>query len=1017
LSFRLKTILGIAIIESVLLLILVLSSLEFLRTSNEQQLIQRASTTSKLFASATKDAVLATDLATLESFVEEILTNPEVVYVRILNNELLLAQAGQAEFLNQSRLLDTELDAIDDGVFDVQAEISEAGVTYGRIELGLSTHAIHGVFSDARQWATGIAVLEVILVAIFSFILGSYLTRHLRQLRNASKTITLLGPGHQLKVTGSDEISEVARAFNTMSTSLKRSYSELRESLENQDSILQKLERNRLKHMAILTASLDAIITINQEGKVVDFNQVAEQIFGWRFDEIEGRTMSEYLIPEHLREAHEQGMKHYLATGEGPVLGNRIQLQALHKDGHIFPLEAAICPIDTPEGPLFSAFLRDITKHLADQTEMRLAAKAFETSEAMFITDAEAHIIRVNQAFSRISGYQEHEVLGQRPSLWASGLHDQNFYIKMWRSLLETGEWKGEINNRRKDGEIFPEYLSISAVYDEQQSITHYVAHLVDISDQKAKQEQLRRASEQAQKADEAKSRFLAVMSHEIRTPMNAVLGILKLLRTAPLDQQQQELIKTGCESGELLLSIINDILDFSKMEAEKLELEISAFDLHQLLSQSMELFRSKAKQKRIGLILQLDDKLPRYARGDPYRLRQILVNLLNNAVKFTDQGNITIRTHSKVAAQGEFQLHCEVEDSGIGIPAEQQKALFQEFSMADQSHSRKYGGTGLGLAICKRLVSLMDGEITLESQPGRGSCFSFHIPLESADETAVEQPIEQASLPPPNPDTRILLAEDNPANQQVIQAMLQSAGLQVDIVSNGVQAVERVNRQTYDMLLMDISMPQMDGMAATQSIRKLGGAVSKIPIVAITAHALAGDKARFLSSGMNDYLTKPIDKHALLDCISRWTGVISNPELSGENRTGPEKNQSDQKQQTFVDEAVLQQLVKDTHAEIVPGLLLGYIEDARIRIDEIEQAVLDEDAKTLEFEAHTLGSSAAAHGNPILHQQARTIETMCREGKSRLAFATATKLFEIANKSLQQLQLRAENGFKPKES
>jgi len=1013
LSFRLKTILGIALIESVLLLILVLSSLDFLRTSNEDQIIQRASTTSKLFASATKDAVLATDLATLESFVDEILTNPEIIYVRIHNNDIVLAQGGQPELLNSQRSFDNALDSVSDGVFDVQAQVKEAGIVYGAIELGLSTQSIQGMLSSARQWVTSIAVLEVLLVAVFSFLFGTYLTSYLRKLQVASKVIEKSGPGHQLQITGHDEIADVANAFNTMSLSLQRTYHELEESLEDREQMLEKLERNRLKNQAILSASLDAIITIDEHGTVIDYNVAAENIFGWKLDEIAGQNIADFMIPHELRETHKQGMKDSLNTGEGPVLGNRIQIEALRKDGLRFPVEAAICPINGPEGPLFTAFLRDLSQHIADQTEMRLASRAFETSEAMFITDANAHIIRINQAFTTITGYQEDEVLGQNPNFLSSGQHDEDFFNKMWSSLLQHGEWKGEILNRRKNGDIFPEYANISVVTDEEGTITHYVAHLVDISNQKLKEQQLRQASQQARQAAEAKSRFLAVMSHEIRTPMNAVLGILGLLRDTPLNQEQLELVKTGRESGEMLLSIINDILDFSKMEADKLELELNSFDLHQLLTLSMDLLRPKAKDKCLAMNLILCDDLPRYVHGDSCRLQQVLVNLINNAVKFTESGNITLRTSVSSLSDHSFKLNCEVQDTGIGIEQTRHKELFEEFSMVDQSHSRAYEGTGLGLAICKRLVKLMGGHLGVKSHLGVGSNFYFNVILSKTNANEIENNQELESLQLPSPDTRILLAEDNIANQRVIRAILRSSGLQVDLASNGQEAVKALRSLPYDIVLMDISMPLMDGMEATRIIRQMDGANSQIPIIALTAHALKGDRERFIASGMNDYLTKPIDKNATLSCIHRWTGGAENTRIQTTMNEKTESTDSTQDSLSdYVDEAVLQQLVRDISADIVPELLIGYIEDTRERILKIREALKSTDAELLERETHTLGSSAGAHGNTRLLKEARKVELLCRDGAVNQAMQLTPDLILLAEKSLDYLATRADTGF-----
>jgi PAS domain S-box-containing protein len=1032
LSFRLKIILGIALIESVLLLLLVVSSLDFLRSSNEEQLLQRASTTSKLFASATTNAVLATDLAALDSFVEEMLTNPEVVYVRILADHRVLAAGSGSGALPEHPIPDADFDSVDDGVFDIRVPIQIAGTVYGAVELGLSIQSIQGVLSEARDWAIGIAVTEVLLVAVFSFILGTYLSRQLQRLRVASRTVTQAGPGHQLEVSGQDEIADVARAFNAMSSSLQRSYSQLQDSLESQRRMVDNLERNRRKNHAILASSLDAIVTIDKAGRVVDYSDAAERIFGWSSAEMVGQNMADHLVPPDLREAHNNGMTHFHATGEGPVLGKRIHLEAMHKDGRRFPIEIAISPIETPDGPLFTAFVRDISQQLADQTELRLAATAFDAIEPMFITDADARIIRVNRAFLENTGYSEEEILGNRPSLWSSGHHDKAFYKSLWGNLKQRGKWTGEIYNRRKNGNIHPDYLSISAVYDQEGAITHFVAHMLDITFQKTKERELRLASMKARQADEAKSRFLAVMSHEIRTPMNAVLGIFELLNDTALDDNQQELIRTGRESGELLLSIINDILDFSKMEADKLKLEQVPFDLHQVLSQSTELLRNQAHQKDLSMILQIDDHLPRFAKGDPIRLRQILVNLINNAVKFTESGGVQVRTRVENNQGQTFRMFCEVQDTGIGIPRARQQNLFEEFSMVDQSHSRSAGGTGLGLAISKRLVQLMGGDIGIESLPNVGSVFRFHIELQGANPDEVAQTTEPVGLAINTTDIRILLAEDNRANQRVIEAMLKKNGLAVDIVPDGYAALQAVSVKPYDLVLMDISMPRMDGIAATRAIRHLVGPTAQTPIVAITAHSLSGDRDRFLSAGMNDYLSKPINKGELLACIKRWVKdpsaapsdsapaeppspattvapATQAPPTPAPPQTPPPRGPESE---DVVDEAVLRQLVRDTSADLVPELLQGYIEDADERLRQIEQALGEQDAQRLEAEVHTLGSSAGAHGNTALYRLARQIETLCRTGECRGAMEKTPELLTLARHSLERLARRLQRGF-----
>ncbi len=538
--------------------------------------------------------------------------------------------------------------------------------------------------------------------------------------------------------------------------------------------------------------------------------------------------------------------------------------------------------------------------------------------------------------------------------------------------------------------------------------------------------EELIEAHNEALSASRAKSGFLAAMSHEIRTPMNAVLGILGLLRDTALDKHQKQLVRTGRDSGELLLTIINDILDFSKMEADKLQLEQSGFDLHRLLTHSAELLRHQADRKGLALILRLEPvpDLPRYVKGDPDRLRQILINLINNAIKFTPNGTITISAsattlnYDKLTANEEtFILSCSVQDTGIGIPEDLQYSLFEEFTMADQSHSRNHEGTGLGLAICKRLVTLMDGNIECCSELGKGSNFVFAIELKTATEEECSDrfSIDEPQLIPDS-NTRILLAEDNPANQMVIKNILEYAGLQVDIVANGREAVEAIRSLPYDIILMDISMPEMDGMTATREIRKLPGEKGKLAIVALTAHALSGDRERFIQAGMDDYLSKPIDKKATLHCIASWTNkkINKNPEMTApiNQNEAPASDISKDEQYEYVDEQVLQQLIHDTDAEIVPELLTLYIVDAKKRSQLIKRAFEEKDIRTLEFESHTLGSSAAAHGNEKLHRQSRAIEHLCQEGNHQQALQQTATLLSIADESFRLLTLRVNKGF-----
>jgi PAS domain S-box-containing protein len=1011
-SFRLKTILGIAFIESVLLIILIISGMTFLSQSNEEQLKQRAETTSVLFANAIKDAVLSTDLAALESFIEDILHTPDIVYTRISSDNYVLAEGGEPDILNRTHTPDTQLADVTDGIYDIRIEIIEGNTLYGVIEMGLSTKPIELLFAQARRWTLAIASLEVALVVIFSFMLGTYLTRQLYQLKKASDTITQCGPGHQIKVIGNDEIAKVAHAFNSMSSTLEVSYAELSRSIETERAMTAIATSNQEKNDAILTASLDALITINEQGKVIDYNEVAELTFGWRYDEIVGHTLANFIIPPSKRHAHHSGIASYLTTQSSPVINQRLELTAQHKLGHSFPIEINIAPINTAQGTMFTAFIRDISSRLEAETELRLAAQTFESSEAIFICTADGNIIRTNHAFNRITGYDKNEVMGKNPRILSSGQHHKKYYQDMWTTLLDKGKWSGEIFNKRKSGEVFPEYLNISAVKNTAGKVSHYIAHFVDISEQKHNEEKLRKARLEAEISNESKSRFLATMSHEIRTPMNAVLGILDLLKETPLNSKQLELVKTGRNSGELLLTIINDILDFTKMDIDKLQLENTGFDLHQLLTNSTELLKHLAHDKALALTLTLDDALPQFAKGDPDRIRQILINLINNAIKFTAIGSIKVTATTDSINDTKMILRCQIEDTGIGVSEKNQTELFEEFTMVDQTHARKYEGTGLGLAICKRLVSLMHGNINVESKLGHGSTFEFTIELEIATKGDIKNELTASdSQQVPLIGTRILLAEDNEANQMVIRKILELAHLQVDIVSNGLEAIEAVRNVPYDIVLMDISMPEMDGMAATRAIRQLTSEARNIPIVALTAHSLSGDKDRFMRSGMNDYLSKPINRVAALACIARWTNN-SQAQIVTSISTAKDESVPTDSTCDYVDETILQRLVRDTAAEIVPELLMFYIEDTQQRMELVNTAIIKQDLNTLEFEAHTIGSSAAAHGNARLHTQARNVEQLCKKNKHQQAIEQANKLPEIANESFRLLTQRAQQGF-----
>ena len=419
------------------------------------------------------------------------------------------------------------------------------------------------------------------------------------------------------------------------------------------------------------------------------------------------------------------------------------------------------------------------------------------------------------------------------------------------------------MQGRRGDGTGFSMDVQVAAIQDADGTL--FTLCVRDITTQAAHEDGLKRARDAAERADRAKSDFLAVITHELRTPLNGVIGMTGLLLDGNLDAQSRHYAETLREAGEHLLQLINDVLDFTKLEANRLTYEDILFEPEGVLHSALELLQPRTVARGLRLETAIGPGTPERVRGDPGRLRQVLMNLVSNAVKFTEQGFVRVEMSARPAETGWLVLQVAVSDSGIGIAAEHLPRLFQEFSQIDSSISRRFGGTGLGLAICRKLVSGMGGEITAESAPGRGSTFRFTARVRSAgDAMPVAPPVAAVPPAPRGRALRVLVAEDNQTNQVVIRAMLGKLGHRADLVGNGLEVVAAVRERPYDVVLMDVMMPEMDGLEATRRIRALGGAVARIPIFGLTAHAAAAEHEACRAAGMDRVITKPVTIGAL---------------------------------------------------------------------------------------------------------------------------------------------------------
>jgi len=599
-----------------------------------------------------------------------------------------------------------------------------------------------------------------------------------------------------------------------------------------------KIKTQQLK--ATVSASLDGIIIINADGDILEFSEAAEHIFGYQRNTVLGKKMSELIVPERYRNAHNAGMERMRKTGEAKILGQRIEIEALKANGDEFISELAISRSQGDHGDIFIAFIRDISK-------------------------------------------------------------------------------------------------------------------------QKASEAALKEAKEKAEDANAVKSKFLASMSHEIRTPFNAVLGILELLQDTQLSSDQLDLIQTATNSSHALLRIINDTLDYAKISSGKFDLMNTPFHPIKIFDDIQALFEPVIKEKGLQFELKSSANEELILEGDKGRISQILMNFISNAIKFTKTGTIKLIVKADLKPDGQYDFYCAVEDKGMGISTNHQSSLFEEFYMIDDTDTREHEGTGLGLAICKSLTDAMGGEIGVKSNLGEGALFWISIPLHSTEKIGTPNTTNESLELPDISGLKVLLAEDNKTNQMVVSRMLKDSHIHLDIVNNGQDVLDTLTSKSYDVIIMDISMPIMGGLQATKAIRQNDNAYQDIPIVAFTAMASADEIQSFKASGMDAVLVKPVGKRHLIHTLAK----ISNLEVSPN--------------QHIADRRIISDLLDDITQEDLDVFKKQFHTDLSEALNSLHTALDTSDIELAQRATHIIKGLAATYGITKLNKFAALTNQHCK--------------------------------------
>ena len=635
----------------------------------------------------------------------------------------------------------------------------------------------------------------------------------------------------------------------------------------------------------------DAIVMVDEFGCVNFWNTGAKTLFGYSFSQIFSKNIIELIIPENKIKYLSRCYFYLTRSKESKIFSRTLEIKALNIEKNEIDIELSLSQLASNGKRYVIAVCRDISRRKTmEQKLLQLGQAVEQGSGSVIITDLSGSIEYVNKSFTKNTGYSLDDVKGKSPRLLQSDNTPPDAYDNLWETLNQGKTWSGTFYNKRKDGSKFVEFAIISPLRQPDGTVTHYVTVTEDITEKQAlgheldeyrnglerlvetRTAELYDAKISADKANNAKSEFLANMSHEIRTPMNAIIGLSHILSRSEVNSTQQDQLFKIDSAANHLLSIINDIIDLSKIESRHLVIEHVDFAVKKVFDNLANILTIQAKTKGLNLIFTLTD-VPSWVRGDVTRIQQALMNYLSNAIKFSRDGDITVNAKVLETKVNELFIEFSVADQGCGIKPENLNHIFKAFQQEDSSTTRRFGGSGLGLTITEQLANLMGGQVGVESEVGKGSRFWFTAWLSVGEETHEQNTninLNEQVIKDFYQGANILVVEDNDINAEVAELLLTSIGLHVDIAENGQLAVEKVNNKKFDLILMDIQMPVMDGLQATQLIRQKHDKES-LPILAMSASVFNENRQECFDIGMNDFVAKPVSPKNLFSKIIKW--------------------------------------------------------------------------------------------------------------------------------------------------